>query len=68
MTTNFKHVWLTRLGGMLPFRCSWCRLTATHMLERISADGGRYSDYVCNAHAQPWEVYAEGTQMELEIQ
>jgi hypothetical protein len=66
--TNFKHVWLTKLGGVLPIHCSWCSRKATHLLTRIDKDDNKYEKYVCDSHASEWDKYRQGEQMELEIE
>lgn len=65
--THFKTVYLVKLGGVLPGRCSWCGARATHLLTRVDANENTYENNVCDAHAGEWELYCQGVQLEMEM-
>ena len=43
-------------------------MKAVFTLTRIDADQNKYVDSVCEIHAQEWDHYQEGEQIEMEIE
>lgn len=64
---RFTHVWLEKLGGMLPLKCQWCNKQAKYILTRETEDN-TYTNNVCDTHASEWSNFQEGVQIEMEIE
>lgn len=63
---RFIHVWIDKLGGMLPLKCQWCASQAQYLLTR-QTEHNTYHTNVCEAHASQWDGLQEGVQIEMEI-